>query len=199
MAVNGIHSQPDTAALACGQDAATVWDRAATGRLGTHDRDCPHCRAVADDQRVLAMAIDALNDQAMEPPPSLVDHVMGAVLTELRPADYLPLPTRHGRARIDRIAAAVVLRHAVDQMTALRVRSCRLHLIEPLASPDTHTPTAVWVHISVTARFGTDLFSATARVRQMILTAAEDLLGLPITAVDVDVVDLFADPARGTH
>jgi hypothetical protein len=131
---------------------------------------------------------------------------MGAVGVELRPAGYLALLTRNGHARIDRVAAAGVLRHAVDQMSALRVRSCQIHLIEPSNSDDIsgddigdglalRFPTAR-VHISVTARFGTDLVSATARARQMILVAAEDLLGLPVTTVDVDVVDVFEDPAR---
>jgi len=205
VAVNGTHPQPEAALLACGRDAAEVWDRSAAGRSGTHDRDCPHCQAVVADQRRLATAIAALADDTLEPPPSLVERVMGAVLTELWPADYLPLPTRHGHARIDRTAAAGVLRHAVDQMPALRVRSCQIHLPEPPGvdgtdgtAPAVRSPTAR-VHITVTARFGADLISATARVRQMILAAAGNLLGLPLAAVDVEVVDVFEDPARHTR
>jgi hypothetical protein len=188
VAVNGAQPQSDASLLACGRDAAKVWDRAATGRVDTHDRDCRHCQAVAEDQRQLATAITALADDMLEPPPSLVERVMGAVLAELRHADYLPLPTRHGQARIDRVVAAGVLRHAVDQMPALRVRSCQIHLTKPADA--TGSPTAR-VYISVTARFRADLLSATARVRQMIFAAAEDVLGLPVTTVDVDVVDVF--------
>ncbi|MGH3974245.1 MAG: Asp23/Gls24 family envelope stress response protein, partial [Pseudonocardiaceae bacterium] len=92
------------------------------------------------------------------------------------------------QARIDRIAAAGVLRHAVDHMPALRVRSCQIHLTKPAGA--TGFPTAR-VHISVTARFRADLLDATARVRQMIFAAAEDVLGLPVATVDVDVVDVF--------
>ncbi len=202
MAVNDTQPQHDAGLLACGRDAAKVWDRAAAGRLDTHDRECPHCQAVAEDQRLLATATVALADDALEPPSSLVERVMGAVLAELRPADYLPLPTRRGQARIDRIAAAGVLRHAVDQMSALRVRSCRIQLIEPSGTgstlPAISSPQAR-VAISVTARFGTDLLSATAGVRQMIFTAAEDLLGLPVATVDVDVVDVFEHPSRRRH
>ncbi len=196
MAVNGTRPQHNVALLACGRDAAKVWERAAAGRLNTHDRDCPHCQAVADDQRLLATAVAALADDAVEPPPSLAERVMGAVLAELRPAHYLPLPTRHGHARIDRVTAAWVLRQAVDQMSALRVRSCQIHLTEPSdTSAGPGSPTAR-INVSVTARFGVDLLSAAARVRQMILAAAEDLLGLPVTTVDVAVVDVFEDPAR---
>ncbi len=209
MAVNGTRPQHDVALLSCGRDAAKVWERAAAGRPSSHDRSCPHCQAVTDDQRLLATAVAALVDEAVEPPPSLTERVMGAVLAELRPAHYLPLPTRHGHARIDRITAAGVLRRAVSQMSALRVRSCQIHLIEPPRSDDTSgddtsagsilgSPT-VRINISVTARFGADLLSATARVRQMILAAAEDLLGLPVATVDVEVVDIFEDPARRPH
>jgi hypothetical protein len=200
VAVNGTRPQPDVALLACGRDAAKVWERAAAGRPSTHERACPHCQAVADDQRLLATAVAALVDEAVEPPTSLTERVMGTVLAELRPAHYLPLPTRHGHARIDRVTAAGVLRHAVAQMSALRVRSCQLHLIEPSSSEATTglepgSPT-IRINISVTARFGADLLSATARVRQMILAAAANLLGLPVTTVDVEVVDVFEDPAR---
>ncbi|MBV9012350.1 MAG: phosphoglycerate dehydrogenase [Pseudonocardiales bacterium] len=123
MAVNDTHPQQTIALLACGRHAARVWDRAATGRRSAHDRahdrahdqDCPHCQSVAADQRLLAAAITALAEETLEPPPSLVGQVMSAVLAELRPAQYLPLPTQRGQARIDRVAAARVLRHAVDQ------------------------------------------------------------------------------------
>ena len=194
MAVNGSHVQPEHAVLACGRDAAVVWDAAVAGRRDAHERACLHCRAVAEDQRLLAFAVAELHEQALEPPASLVERVMGTVLAEIRPAGYLPLPTRHGRARIDRVAAAGVLRRAVDRMPALRVRSCQIHLVDP-AGPEDATQGAppVRVRISVTARFGLDLFSATARVRQMILVAAADLLGLTVTTVDIDVVDVFPD------
>ncbi|MGH3669079.1 MAG: Asp23/Gls24 family envelope stress response protein [Pseudonocardiaceae bacterium] len=195
MAVNGTRVQPEHALLACGRDAAVVWDAAVAGRSGAHERACLHCQAVTGDQRLLASAVAELHEEALEPPASLVGRVMGVVLAEIRPAGYLPLPTRHGRARIDRVAAAGVLRHAVDQMPALRVRSCQIHQIESAGPDDPAQGTPpIRVQVSVTARFGLDLFSATARVRQMLLAAAADLLGLTVTAVDVEVVDVFEDP-----
>lgn len=201
MAVNDAHPQQAIALLACGRDAARVWDRAATGRCSAHDRDCPHCQSVAADQRLLAAAITALAEETLEPPPSLVGQVMSAVLAELRPAQYLSLPTQRGQARIDRVAAAGVLRHAVDHMAALCVRSCQIHLTAPADTDDTNalpvgSPTAR-VRISVTAGFGADLLSVTARVRQIIMAAAQDLLGISVTAVDVKVGGIFQHPAPG--
>ena len=192
MAVNGTQPQHDADLLACGRDAAKVWDRAAAGHVDIHERDCRHCQAVAEDQRLLATAIAALAEANLRSPPLVVERVMDAVLAELRPADYLPLHTRHGHARIDRVTAAGVLRHAVDQMSVLRVRSCQIRI------PET-SDIDVRIRVSVSARFGTDLLSAIPRVRQMIIAAAEDLLGLHVAAVDVDVVDVFEDPARCAH
>ena len=41
------------------------------------------------------------------------------------------------------------------------------------------------------ARFGLDLASATARVRQTVFAAGEQALGLPVRRVDIEVVDLW--------
>ena len=47
--------------------------------------------------------------------------------------------------------------------------------------------------ITVAARFGVELASVTARVRQMVLAAGEQALGVPVRRVDIDVVDVFED------
>ena len=49
--------------------------------------------------------------------------------------------------------------------------------------------------ITVAARFGLDLASVTARVRQMVIAAAEQALGLPVLRVDIEVVDVFSEGA----
>ena len=47
------------------------------------------------------------------------------------------------------------------------------------------------VTLTVAARFGLDLASAAVRVRQTVLAAGEQLLGLPLRRVDIEVVDLW--------
>jgi len=86
-----------TPRLACGRDAARVWEDAETGRLDAHEHRCPHCQAVAADAVVLHASTAELAAEPIEPPPALVDRVMSMVRTELR-HDYLPLPARHGPA-----------------------------------------------------------------------------------------------------
>ncbi len=174
--------------LACGRDAALVWDRAAAGTPpDAHERDCPHCNAAFADARGLDAVVHRMASQELEPPPSMMDRVMAAVLTELRPHDLLTLSSPHGPVRLSRPAAAAVLRHVVDRMDGLRARSCRIEQLGE-AGAQAH---AADVTISVTARFGIDLMSVTARVRQMVIAAGEQALGVPVRRVDIDVVDLF--------
>jgi hypothetical protein len=178
------------ARLGCGRDAALVWDRVAAGTPpDEHERDCPHCSAAFADARRLDSLVHRMAAQELEPPPTMMDRVMAAVVTEFRPHDVLTLPSPHGPAQLSRPAAAAVLRHVVDRMDGLRARSCR---IEQLAD-DGAAPHAADVTISVTARFGVDLASVTARVRQMVIAAGEQALGVPVRRVDIDVVDLFAE------
>ena len=67
-----------------------------------------------------------------------------------------------------------MLRAVVDAMDGMRARSCRI--AQP--GPDT----AIDVALTVVARFGLDLASATARVRQTVFAAGEQALGLPRAA-----------------
>jgi hypothetical protein len=178
------------APLACGRDPAQLWDRAADGApLDEHERDCPHCRAAYADAKSLDAVVHRMAAQRLEPPDSVLDRVMTAVIAELRPHELLTMPSPHGPARLSTPAAAAVLRRVVDGMGGLRARSCRIDQ-DGAPSADPHT---VDVRISVAARFGVDLASVTARVRQMVIAAGEQALGLPVRRVDIDVVDLFGE------
>jgi hypothetical protein len=179
--------------LACGRDAGPVWDRAVAGEPpDEHERGCPHCTLAAADARALDALVHRMATEPLEPPPSVLDQVMVAVRTELRPHDVLTLPSPHGPARLSRAAAARVLRHTVDSMGGLRARSCRIEQVSDVAAGDDDTH-AVDVRITVAARFGVDLASVTARVRQMVAAAGEQALGVPVRRVDIDVVDLFGE------
>jgi uncharacterized alkaline shock family protein YloU len=191
--------------LACGRDPAAAWDHAVAGTLDEHERTCPHCRAAAADALGLAGLVRPLAAERPEPPPTVLEAVLGSVrdlvAAELRPQDLLPLDSPAGPARLSRPAAARVLRHLVDGMDGLRARSCRVdaetELAESTISPETElaesTISTVRVTITVTARFGVDLASVTARVRQMIVAAAEQTLGLAVSRVDITVVDLWEE------
>jgi hypothetical protein len=174
--------------LACGRDAAAVWDHTRAGTLDEHERACPHCAAATADARHLDGLVHRLAAQEIEPPPSVVDRVVAAVLAELRLHDVIALASPHGPVRLSRPAAAAVLRHVVDRMDGMRARSCR---VQQPPVPDGTDPGPADVTITVTARFGVDLASVTARVRQMVVAAGEQALGAPVRRVDIEVVDVF--------
>ena len=193
MALNPSPLEPDPGPgpfLACGRDAALVWDHSAAGESpDEHERGCPHCIAAAADARGLDSLVHRMAAERPEPPASVVDRVMVAVRTELRPLDVLTLPSPHGPARLSRAAAAAVLRHTVDGMSGLRARSCRIdQASDTVAGEPGH---GADVRITVTARFGVDLASVTARVRQMVAAAGEQALGVPVRRVDIEVVDVY--------
>ncbi|MCU1626337.1 MAG: hypothetical protein JWP64_1286 [Pseudonocardia sp.] len=183
----GLSPEDQIEPLACGRDAADVWDHAADGVPDEHERSCPHCAAAIADARGLDGIVHRMADEVPPPPPSLVDTVMEAVLNtvtaELRPQDLLALYSPAGPARLSRPAAARVLRHVVDRMDGMRARSCRIE----------QDGLALSVAITVTARFGVDLASVTARVRQMVVAAGKQALGTPVARVDITVVDLWEE------
>lgn len=192
---------PDLAPLlACGRSADAVWDRAVSGTPpDAHERDCPHCRAATADARGLDAIVHRLAAERLEPPPSVMERVMVAVRSELRPHEVLTLPSPHGPARLSRAAAAAVVRHTVDAMAGVRARSCRIEQVDDTSAGAGAEPAAdryaADVRITVTARFGVDLASVTARVRQMVAAAGEQALGVPVRRVDIEVVDVFEDGA----
>jgi hypothetical protein len=183
---------PETAAetaviepLACGRDAALVWDKAEEGRQpDAHERGCPHCSAVYADARRLDATVHRMADEPVAPPPStLLPTVMGAVRAAPRPKEALLLDSPLGPNRLARAAATAVLRTAVDTLDGMRARSCRIEQPGPGATAD--------VALTVAARYGLDLTSATTGVRQTVFAASEQVLGVPLGRVDIEVVDLW--------
>ncbi|MBC3193302.1 Asp23/Gls24 family envelope stress response protein [Pseudonocardia sp. C8] len=175
--------------LACGRDAADVWEHAEAGTLDEHERTCPHCRSARADHDRLGVLVGRLAAEQLRPPPSVLDEVRGAVVADLRPHQLLDIGPD---ARLGRPAAESALRHVVDTMDGLRALRCRVE--QSARTPDGGAP-PVWVRMTVTARFGVDLASVTARVRQMIISAGDRTLGVPVSGVDIHVEDLWEDPA----
>lgn len=182
----GARAEPAIDLLPCGRDAATAWDRAESGVApDAHERDCPHCTTAFADALGLGSVVTRMAAEPVQPPPSVLDRVMGAVLGELRPDDVLDLESPHGPAMLSRPAAAAVLRAVVDGMGGLRARSCRIEQADGELGAD--------VAITVSAEFGLDLASVTARVRRMVIAAGEQALGVPVRRVDIAVVDVHGE------
>ena len=178
----------EIAPLACGRDAAVVWDRAEAGLpLDAHGRDCPHCSATYAEARRLDVAVHRMAEEPVQMPAQAAEAVLGRVLetarSRIRPEEALRLDSPLGPNRLARAAAATALRALVDAMDGMRARSCRIEQPGPGATAD--------VRLTVAARFGLDLARATARVRQTVFAASEQVLGVPLRRVDIEVVDLW--------
>ena len=174
-----------TEPLACGRDAVRVWEHAEADGLDEHERTCPHCRSTVADRERLAGLVDRMAAQQMQPPPNVVEQVVAAAAGDLRPHDLLELGDG---AWLARPAAAAALRHVVDSMDGLRARSCRITQDPGAARGE---PGALHVTVGVTARFGVDLASVTARVRQMMISTGDRAFGVAVARVDIQVVDVW--------
>jgi hypothetical protein len=183
-----VPSMGEIAPLACGRDAAAVWDRAEAGLpLDAHGRACPHCSTAYAEARRLDVAVHRMAEEPVQLPAQAVEAVLGRVLetarSRIRPEEALRLDSPLGPNRLARAAAATALRAVVDAMDGMRARSCRI--TQP--GPDT----AIDVALTVVARLGLDLAYATAQVRRTVFAAGEQALGLPVRRVDIEVVDLW--------
>ena len=180
--------------LACGRDAADVWEHAELGALDEHERACRHCAAALADRDRLGGLVARMAAEPLRPPPSVLEQVVGAVVADLGPHELLRIGPD---AWLGRPAAEAALRHVVDSMGGLRARRCRIEQAggppgDPAPDRDVEP---VWVRMTVAARFGVDLASVTARVRQVIISAGERTLGVPVDGVDILVEDVWEDPA----
>jgi hypothetical protein len=192
-------SAGDLPRLICGRDPSEVWDHAVAGDLDAHEEGCPYCQKVVTDYRFLEDPVGRYLSQPVEPPPNLAERVMSRVKSELRPRSWLVLSSPVGPIRLERRAAASVLRHLLDQISGLRARSCRILPVEApegaggevAGGPTGRIP--VTVSLSVAVAVGMDIPSTADSVRELVVEGAARLLGLEVGRVDVEVVDLFVE------
>ena len=111
MEMTEVPSMGEIAPLACGRDAALVWDRAEAGLpLDAHGRDCPHCSAAYAEARQLDVAVHRMAEEPVQMPAQAVEAVLGRVLetarSRIRPEEALRLDSPLGPNRLARAAAA---------------------------------------------------------------------------------------------
>ena len=144
-----------------------------------------------------------------DPSPGLLPAVMETVWAELRPGQRIPLPGSGGTLQVTETAVGNALVAHLDGLPELLVRRCAvryqpaadappLDSAEPVgAEPDGEIPDGT-VHIALTAAvaYGTATDELVTRIRSVITLAADQLFGLAVSSVDVDIVDVY--PAPGT-
>ncbi|WP_051370463.1 Asp23/Gls24 family envelope stress response protein [Streptomyces sp. 142MFCol3.1] len=170
--------------LTCGQHLSRAWEHArdSFAPADPHLAECPYCRAAVQGLAALNAATTVLRKRSPPSTQRLVSRVMDIVRHEVRPGTGLPLndPTRG--LQITEHTAAAVLRRAADAIPGVTAASCRI----------TRADDDVGVRVSITLSAGLDrsLPETAERVRCSLTDAAEQTLGLAVTAVDCTVIDV---------
>ncbi|WP_405532617.1 hypothetical protein OG592_34920 [Streptomyces avidinii] len=170
--------------LPCGRPLGRAWQQArgAAGAADPHSSRCPHCREAIEGLTALDRATRALRAEEQPDGHSLATRVINAVRSEVRLGTMLLLDDPDHDLRIAESAAAKVLRRAADTVPGVRAASCRV-----AAPKDAHAHAVHVVVITVAATLDQPLRGRAEAVRQAVLHAAEHVLGLAVTTVDVEV------------
>lgn len=175
--------------LPCGRSVEQVWTEMESGAISAHTAGCPHCSTARDSLDQLAEATRHLVADPIEPPPGLLDRILGAVRADFVPPDPIPLPPAEGGVDISTRALAAVLRYAVDTVAGLRAHRCR---IEPVVG----APDFVHVRMSVSLNYHTGRADALDQARGRIRAALSERIGLGLGELDLEVSDVWLDDAR---
>ncbi|MEU9182358.1 hypothetical protein AB0C90_37230 [Streptomyces sp. NPDC048550] len=176
--------------LPCGRPLGRAWQlaRDAAGASDPHSSRCPHCREAIEGLTALDRATRALRAEKQPDGHSLATRVINAVRSEVRLGAMLLLDDPAHDLRIAESAAAKVLRRAADTVPGVRAASCRM-----AAAKDDHAVHVVV--ITVAATLDRPLRGRAEAVRRAVLHAAEHVLGLAVTTVDVEV-NAVLEPSR---
>ncbi|MFJ3633366.1 Asp23/Gls24 family envelope stress response protein [Streptomyces sp. NPDC090112] len=191
------HENPDDedfGILACGRDLAGVWDDADRPGTDPHIATCTYCRqAVADLEHLRTAVLPPTTPPADIDTAAVVRRVMDAVRLELRPGRNLPLGEVGEDSWIYESVAARVLRTAAEEVPGVLAGSCRITPPGSRTQPE-RGPSSV--HLGITVAYGRDLPDTTRAVRESLLRAARQHLGLTLGDVDVSVTDLHDPPTQ---
>ncbi|MFE5491788.1 hypothetical protein ACFQ7Z_17850 [Streptomyces virginiae] len=168
--------------LPCGRPLGRAWQQARDtgGAPDPHSSHCLHCRGAIEGLTALDQATRALRAEQQPDGHSLATRIINAVRTEVRLGPLLVLDDPDHDLRIAESAAAKVLRRAADTVPGIRAASCR---ITPSESGEaTHVVT-----ITVAATLDRPLRGRAQALREAVLHSAEHVLGLTVTAVNVEI------------
>ncbi|MFJ8361829.1 hypothetical protein [Streptomyces sp. NPDC093984] len=205
MAIEDQHPQshdslpPDLALLAgderlpCGRPLSHAWEQARDTVSGPdrHSATCPHCREAADGLAALDEATQVLRAQHSTRFGVLANRVMDIVRSEVRLGHLLPLDDPALDLCIGEHAAAKVLRWAADTVPGTRAASCRL-------SPE-QDGTGVRVAMTLAVALDQPLPTRAQEVRRSVIDAADRVLGLAVTDVDLAAVDVLLPEPGGAR
>lgn len=176
--------------LPCGRPLGHAWEQARDPvTADPHTAHCPHCQEAVEGLTALDRATRALRGQRQPDSRGLANRVINAVRAEVRLGALLLLDDPDHDLRIAESAAAKELRRAADTVPGLRAASCRL-------TPARDDRASHVVTITIAATLDQPLPERAEKVRRAVLHAADRLLGLAVTAVDLKI-NAILEPCAG--
>jgi hypothetical protein len=164
-----------------------------------HESTCPDCQAARASLVELTTATRDLRSRDHEDPDlrlsaDLLSKITSIARAEVRRGRRIPLrrsPADTGEPdlTVSEQAVATVVRHTCDQLPDVEARRCRVEIADDATGLD---PDAVAIRV----RLGISIAVSTASpgridaLRQQIITAVADQVGVTAETVDIDVEDV---------
>ena len=187
-----------TTRLGCGREIDDVWANA-DAPPNAHERECPDCRAARASLAELNTATRELRSSDREDPnlrlsADLVSKITSIARAEVRRGRRIPLRrTQSGTDEADLTvseqAIATVIRHTCDQLPDIEARRCSVEVVDDAAGPDPDA-VAIRAHLRISVAASTASPGRIETLRQEIIAAVEDQVGVTAQIVDIDVEDV---------
>lgn len=187
-----------TTRLGCGREIDDVWANA-DAPPNAHEMECPDCRAARASLAELNTATRELRSSDREDPnlrlsADLVSKITSIARAEVRRGRRIPLRrTQSGTDEADLTvseqAIATVIRHTCDQLPDIEARRCSVEVVDDAAGPDP-AAVAIRAHLRISVAAATASPGRIETLRQEIIAAVEDQVGVTAQIVDIDVEDV---------
>ena len=187
-----------TTRLGCGREIDEVWANA-DAPPNAHEMECPDCQAARASLAELNTATRELRssereDTSLRRSADMVSKITSIARAEVRRGRRIPLRrsqsgTDEADLTVSEQAIATVIRHTCDQLPDIEARRCSVEVVDDAAGPDPDA-VAIRAHLRVSVAASTASPGRIEALRQEIIAAVEDQVGVTAQIVDIDVEDV---------
>jgi hypothetical protein len=187
-----------TTRLGCGREIDEVWANA-DAPPNAHEMECADCQAARASLTDLNTATRELRSRDQEDPnlrlsADLVTKITSIARAEVRRGRRIPLRrspagTEDADLTVSEQAVATVIRHTCDQQPDVEARRCSVEIVEGATGPDPDT-VAIRAHLRISVAASTTNPGRIEALRQEIIAAVEEQVGVTAQTVDIDVEDV---------